>query len=211
MRCNMTYEELVKFYPCVDLFLELFKGLAPTIVAVLAIIINNSVSARRDKKANKINKEKKIAEGKITVLNEMLDKYIKLSQLFWMSGTHLILYLSCTDSEERKQKNKDFEQSLYEFQFKSQEIYDYFASMMKQYDLGIGCDSSVKDANRFANELITICEKYDNSYEITNNDVKNEILDKARDEIKDATIDVKAWTNVIMVEISKKIKELYEQ
>lgn len=128
-----------------------------------------------------------------------------------MSGTHLILYLSCTDSEERKQKNKDFEQSVYEFQFKSQEIYDYFASMMKQYDLGIGCDSSVMDANRYADELITICEKYDNSYEITSNDVKNEILDKARDEIKDATIDVKAWTNVIMVEISKKIKELYEQ
>lgn len=78
----MTHEELVNIYPCVDLFLELFKGLAPTIVAVLAIIINNSISVKRDRKTNKINKEKKVAEGKITVLNEMLDKYIKLFNYF---------------------------------------------------------------------------------------------------------------------------------
>ena len=122
----------------------------------------------------------------------------------------MIVYLSCSNSEERKKKEKEFEESLYTFQFKSQEIYDYFASMMKQYDFGIGCDTAVMDANRFADELITICEKYCDSdkYE---DDTRDKKLDKARDEIRDATIDVKAWTNVVMVEISKKIKELYEQ
>lgn len=180
----MTYEELVVIYPCIDLFLELFKGLAPTIVAVLAIIINNLASSKREKKADEKNKKKRINEAKIIVLNEMLNKYIELSQLFWISGTHLILYLSYTEKNEKDKENREFEHSLYQFQFKSQEIYDYFASMMKQYDFKIGCDASVSDANRFANELIDLCEKYNDSYKITDAEKRNATLDYVRDEIK---------------------------
>ncbi len=36
----MTYDELIILYPLIDLFLELFKGLAPMIVAILAIVVN---------------------------------------------------------------------------------------------------------------------------------------------------------------------------
>ena len=45
---NMTYDELIILYPMVDLFLELFKGLAPTIVAILAIVVNNALSKKRE-------------------------------------------------------------------------------------------------------------------------------------------------------------------
>lgn len=207
----MTYNELIEIYPCIDLFLEIFKGLAPTIVAALAIIINNIASAKREKKVRDINRARRINESKIIILNEMLDKYIELSQLFWISGTYLILHLSYTSIADRNKEKENFEHSLYKFQFKAQEIFDYFKSMMEQYDFKIGCDSSVNDANEFANKLISICEKYQDAYKIKDEDKRNAILDEARDEIKDATIDVKAWTNVIMVNISKRIKELYEQ
>lgn len=207
----MTYKELVELYPCIDLFLELFKGLAPTIVAVLAIIINNLASTRRERKSNEMRKIKEINQAKISVLNEMLGKYIQISQLFWISGTHLILYLSYEEDDKRNKEVGEFEQSIYKFQFKAQEIYDYYSSMMKQYDFKIGCNSSIKDAYEYSDRLLSICEKNSYIYMITDEKEKNLLLDKVRDEIKDATIEAKKWTNVIMVEISKKIKELNEE
>ena len=45
----MTYSEFVKIYPALDLFLELFKGLGPTLIAILAIVLNHRNSVKRDK------------------------------------------------------------------------------------------------------------------------------------------------------------------
>lgn len=207
----MTYAELIAQYPCIDLCLELFKGLAPTIVAVLAIIINNSIASKRDKQNAVRNTTRKICEAKVTILNTMLDKYIELSQLFWVCGTHLILYLSYIGDKRSDKEFESFENTLYQFQFKAQEIYDYYSSMMKQYEFCIGCNATLTDTNAFAEDLSRIAEKYIDILENKTGNQKEVILDGARDEILEATTEVKAWTNVIMVDISKEIKRLYEE
>lgn len=207
----MTYEELIEIYPCIDLFLELFKGLAPTIVAVLAIIINNVAINSREKKSQAESRIKRINETRIIVLNQMLDRYMDLMHAFWVNGTNLILVLSSDDTSDNAEKMKCFENSLYQTQFKAQEILDYFKSTMELYEFSIGCDATLKDVNEFVNKLIDISEKYENLYKLKDLDKKNKLLDVATEEIKDAAIDVNAWTHVIIYNISKKIKELYEQ
>lgn len=204
----MTYKELIEIYPWIDLFMELFKGVAPTIVAICAIVINNVAISKREKKNDVSNRQRRQNESQILVLEHMLSKYDELTQMFWKSGTKLLLYLS---AEKDKIEKEEFEQSLYEFQFKSREIFNYFKSTMELYDFNIRCDVTLGDVNSFANRLIDIQEKYDNVRKITNWEKKNRLLDEASKEIENETVEVNAWTHVIMQNISKKIKELHEQ
>ncbi len=44
----MSYEDLILLHPWVDLVLELFKGVMPTLVALLAIYLNNSFARERE-------------------------------------------------------------------------------------------------------------------------------------------------------------------
>ena len=44
----MSYEDLILLHPWVDLVLELFKGVMPTLVALLAIFLNNSFARKRE-------------------------------------------------------------------------------------------------------------------------------------------------------------------
>ena len=207
----MNYEQFIELYPAVDLALEIFKGLAPTIVAVLAIIINNSLAKARNQKDNQMLRKKKIADAQIVVLNTMLEKYIEFSQLLWMSGTKLILYLSEENEEKREKLEKEFQQSIYEFQFKSQDIFAYYKAMFEQYDFDINCGIALEDANKFALKLITICEMNNQAYKIKCATERNLKLDKAAAEIKEETIEICAWTNAVMQSVSKKIKAIYEE
>lgn len=44
----MSYEDLILLNPWIDLVLELFKGVMPTLVALLAIYLNNSFARERE-------------------------------------------------------------------------------------------------------------------------------------------------------------------
>lgn len=72
----MTYKELVIQYPWIDLILELFSKIVPVAVAILAIIINNTQSSKRDKKNKKVDmivSYENMLVGKISLLETSLD------------------------------------------------------------------------------------------------------------------------------------------
>ena len=123
----------------------------------------------------------------------------------------MILFLSCTDDTDRNKERGDFEQSLYQCQFKAQEIVDYYKSMMKQYDFEIDCDTSLKDTNEYVEKLISLCEKYADVYMNEDSTLRNKLMDEAAFNVQYATGEIKIRTNAIMESIGKKIKELYEQ
>lgn len=54
----MSYEEFIKLHPWFDLGFELFKGIMPTLVALLAIFINNKIASKREKRASKREEER---------------------------------------------------------------------------------------------------------------------------------------------------------
>lgn len=120
----MTYSEFVKIYPALDLFLELFKGLGPTLIAILAIVLNHRNSVKRDKE----NRRNSLY---YTVQKEMLDKFLELSQLQWKCGANLIDLLSKQDAGRGEDIQEIYSPVLYNMQFKAQEIKDYYHSMLK--------------------------------------------------------------------------------
>lgn len=77
----MTYQELVKMYPWVDLALELFKGIMPTAIALFTIFMTELFIRKR----NKINKKR---EMELQYLQEMLSWIHEIKQdIFEISVT----------------------------------------------------------------------------------------------------------------------------
>lgn len=68
----MNYKDLILLYPWIDLILELFKGLMPTLVALLAIFLNNSFA--RDEINGIVIKTSTAIDECIKKFNHMFEK-----------------------------------------------------------------------------------------------------------------------------------------
>ncbi len=66
----MTYQELVKCYPWVDLSIELFKGIMPTVVALLTIFITEFFVRKRNRVDKKREMELQYLEKMLTWIHE---------------------------------------------------------------------------------------------------------------------------------------------
>lgn len=51
----MSYNEFIVLHPSIDLILGIVKGLGPTLVALLAIVLNHKNTVKRDKENRKIH------------------------------------------------------------------------------------------------------------------------------------------------------------
>ena len=196
----MTYSEFVKIYPALDLFLELFKGLGPTLIAILAIVLNHRNSVKRDKE----NRRNSLY---YTVQKEMMDKFLELSQLQWKCGANLIDLLSTQDAGRGEDIQEIYSPVLYNMQFKAQEINDYYHSMFKSFGIAIDCSRIVEASNIYSNELISICEKYKYVWKRESCfKVINQQLDIMGEEVKAATGRVKVYTNECMSELARNMR-----
>ena len=195
----MTYDEVIFKFPWFDFAFELFKGIVPTIVALTAILINNL----RAKKRDKINKEKEII---ISIQNNMLNKFIEISQLYWNSGTILINFLSENENENRNKLKNDYGCSLNNFLFKAQEISDYYNTMFKCFNIKVNCSDIVKVSKEFSDSLNNIAEEFYDTYIVEEGKVKENKLNQAAKKVLEATGEVKAWNNITMVQIAENIR-----
>lgn len=204
----MTYDELIALYPFVDLFLELFKGLAPTIVAVLAIIINNSIAVKRDKRANVLSKNKKINEGKIAVLNEMLHKHIELSQLRSHILDSLELIKDTRNRDEILNIGDRLKSDIYLFKDKVLEISDYNYAMVSRYDLCFDINKTVDEAVKFMDEVISISIK---SCELYSSESEEKRVTERNIECRIEEIRSIKFCTINMIYLGMEIKKLYEE
>ena len=76
----MTYSEFVKIYPALDLFLELFKGLGPTLIAILAIVLNHRNSVKRDKENRRNGDIVKVVTVSCSLLTSFSASYVALTR-----------------------------------------------------------------------------------------------------------------------------------
>ena len=88
----MNYEDFIVKYPWFDLFWEVFKGIMPTIIALLAIYINN-------KKANGRDKEKLV----INALLLLQDNINNLNNMIYNTGKDCLSYLQYLDDSKVKE------------------------------------------------------------------------------------------------------------
>lgn len=121
----MTYDKFIELYPWFDLFLELFKGVVPTFVAILAIAVNNYKSNKRDKRNKRIDMIIKYEEGlieKISLLESVLEEvYDSFSDVLKCKDIN-DLSLLCSKYDDYKSKLIKINIELYNFTFCAQDI-----------------------------------------------------------------------------------------
>ncbi|MDU3349083.1 hypothetical protein [Clostridium sp.] len=96
----MSYGEFIIKYPWADLILELFKGIMPTAVALLAIYINNK---RTDKRENL----KKYEQHKLKDMYLLDDHIMKLYEMIYLMVKELSNYMR--KYKDRTHSKEDFD------------------------------------------------------------------------------------------------------
>ena len=194
----MTYNDFIALHPWVDLGLKLFGTFAPVIVAILAIIINNSKSSKRDKlnkKLDMIANCENILIQKVSLMEyamiELIDKFGDV--------------LQCTTIEKVKPLLNDYKSAKSEALKSLVELYSYSISAS-----GILYENI--DAKDMSNELRTIIKSMDEM--ITTHVVRNGLSRMGEEEIKKANAikddynDFKAWQTIKIKTIMEKTFEL---
>ncbi len=93
----MSYNEFIQYHPTFGFSFELFKGIMPTIVALLAIYINN-------KNANKREKEKIEKDIKTKALTQLQNDAIQLNNMLFDAGKEFLDYIHCLDDKEKSER-----------------------------------------------------------------------------------------------------------
>lgn len=207
----MTYDELIILYPMVDLFLELFKGLAPTIVAVLAIVVNNVLSRKREQETQRISKIRLVNSGKIAVLNNLMEKYMILSKLYWIGGSTALEYLGLVKEEEIKEKLIEVKNHLLHIQHAGLEIHDYYYAVVNQYDFSIPEIEQINDTNKLVGDVMDVSTQYSDVFKCEDFDKRIKLLDEASEKLKSATMYAKNQALHTMSDIATEIKKLTEE
>lgn len=191
----MTYNELIQAHPYIDIFMEFFKGIAPTLVALLAIMINNYKAKKREEKGRKENLL-------YNVKKEMLDKFTALSIMQWQCGADLIKFLS-EENKDRDIAYGKYVNSLHNSLYKAQEIRDYYFTMFKALKIDIDCSIVLEESKKYTDKLNDLCEEYYDAYKISCPKERNTQLDIMSEKLSKETYRTKEWTNKIMTEIAE--------
>ena len=194
----MTYNDFIALHPWVDLTLNLFETFAPVIVAILAIIINNSKSSKRDKlnkKLDMIVNCENILIQKVSLMEcamgELIDKFGDV--------------LQCTTIEKVRPLLNDYKSAKSEALKSLMELYNYSTSAT-----GILYENI--DAEDIGSEIRTIIKSIDEMIvtHVTRNGLRrmgDEEIKKANT-IKDDYDSFKAWQAVKIQTIMEKTFEL---
>lgn len=76
---HMTYQELIKSYPWIDLALELFKGIMPTVVALFTIFMTEFFIRKRNKVDKKREMELQYLEKILSWIHETRQNVFEIS------------------------------------------------------------------------------------------------------------------------------------
>lgn len=196
----MTYRELITeyIYPGMQLLWKLFKGVAPTAVALLAIYVNNSRAEKRDRK----NRRKTL---EYNVKKEFLELLMELSRMQWNCGEVVISFLSETNDGKREKLSTKLMETLNIFLTKAQEINDYYNTMIKSGKIELECENIVAISKEYTDEINNLLEKYMDVYKTPCIKAQNQYLDKAAQEMLSLTAKVKEQTNPILQSVSDSI------
>jgi len=96
----MNYSDFIIKYPLFDLCMEIFKGIAPTLVALLVVYINNKITNNNDReKIENDLKYKIFAEAKLLAID--------VNNLIFTSGTAFLDFVQNigNNSEEERLNN----------------------------------------------------------------------------------------------------------
>lgn len=176
----MNYEDLIREYPYIDLIFELFKGIMPTAVALLAIFLNNSFAKKRDlmyrKKNLQLDYYVKILNWLHEIKNDVMEVSLDLENA-----------LNKVNPNEQTNGYNDFMQSISNMNRCIVSWKDTYGVMLEYYNCDIKLSQFKQEMSNFSNSLVKIANQYLNQAdtsmatdEINNMVIKaNEVADNS--------------------------------
>lgn len=187
----MTYQEFIRCYPWIDLLLELFKGIMPTIVALLAIFLNNSFNEKRELMHRKKEMEFEYLEKVLNWLHEVKNFAFEASRAFNNA-------LSIRDPKKRIKKCNEAIKIISKMNTSVASWNDTYNDMTKTLGYDLKLDEFKQSINNYSKKLWEIENKYINIYD----------KDALTNEINEAVRIFKSNANVSATLIIEKINLL---
>ncbi len=103
----MSYQELIKMYPWVDLAMEIFKGVVPTIVAIVTVIVTQHCTNKRELQC-------KAKEMRLDYLEKILNWIHQIKNNIFEVSEMLENALAEDNPKVREEKCKSFIKELNE-------------------------------------------------------------------------------------------------
>lgn len=194
----MTYDQFINLHPFFDLFFELFKGVIPTVVAIMAIYFNNKGAMKREQKSRK-------EEMIIKVKGAMLDKLIDVTNMYYNCGKIAIECITASEECNKKRLNDELFDYLNILYAKSWEIIDYHNTMFVSFNIDINCKEIHNDIYEFGNKLTDIVRRNEDINNTQTRKKREEKIKKCREEISEIVSSSTSWKAVIMKQISDSI------
>ena len=182
----MTYNELITQRPWIDLVLKLFGEIAPVLVAILAIIINNWKSSRRDrinKKIDMIIKYENLLIDKISIVEHSLEE---LQNVFRKA-------MKCRDADKIKEYLNNYDLARGKVLECNVELFNYSFYASEILKENIDTIEIVEDIKKV---IISMDEMVVNRFSDKILDEMSEDEKKEINKIKDDTIDIKSWLTI---------------
>ncbi len=176
----MTYKEFVNCYPWIDLALELFKGIVPTIVALLAIFLNNFFSRKREmmyrKKSLQLDYFVKVLNWLHEIKNNIMEVSLDLENA-----------LNKMNPDERKNRYNDFMKSISDMNSCIVSWNDTYNVVLNCYNCDIKFRQFMTVVNNCSKEFINIGNKYINQADTTKATVEiNNVVIKTNEAIDES-------------------------
>ncbi|WP_045517740.1 hypothetical protein [Clostridium sporogenes] len=175
----MNYNAFISKYPWFDLILEIFKGIMPTIMALLAIYINNKRAREREKK--------KIAmDINLRTLENLQNHTIDLYNMVYNTGTEFLGYIQNLDIEEREDINfnRFYESTTSMLLFCRKIKCLAEVESVKTGIEEISFDKCFEEVSKYSSEAIpNIIERYNNKAIKTPKSNLNQLLDDVQQQL----------------------------
>lgn len=188
----MTYQELVKCYPWIDLVLELFKGVMPTFVALLAIFLNNSFAKKRELKYRKKSLQLDYYTKILNWLHDIKNDIMEVSR-------DLDNALNRINPNDRVNKYNNFMKSISNMNVRIASWKDTYGVILDIYSCNIKLSQLKKDLSDYSDNLVKIGNKY----------IKQENTSIATEEINNIVIKVNVAIDESIKFLLKEMSTLY--
>ncbi len=156
----MTYHDLVECYPWIDLVLELFKGIMPTVVALFAIFMNNSLSKKRDLMCRKMNLQLDYYVKMLNWLHEIKNDIMEVS-------LELENALSRMNHDERINMYNDFTKSISSMNRCIVSWKDTYSVVLESFNCDIKLMHFKQEMKNCSDNLVKIGQQYLNQADTT--------------------------------------------
>ncbi|KOC47753.1 hypothetical protein ADU86_03920 [Clostridium botulinum] len=167
----MNYTIFADKYPNIDLFLKIFQGIMPTLIALLAIHMNN-------KKANRREGNKIIVDMRLKTLLLLQNQIAELESLVYSTGKKFLEYMHYLGELDEKEYFNDYSAENYKMLMFSRKIlFCTNMEMAKIHIKEIKFDKCFNKINEYSQEIFNLMDEYNKRAICTPKAKQNDLLD----------------------------------